>query len=69
MPNVGGTYSYAGGRLTLREGRGMATGCDPTGDGAYDLRWNPSCAGFSLGQVSETCASRGMTLNGLAFTP
>lgn len=67
-PLIGGTYTYAGGRLVLREGRGMPTGCAPTDDGTYTVSFASACSQMSWAIVSDACASRGMTLGSANLT-
>lgn len=67
-PVVGGSYSYAGFRLTLREDRpGTMSGCGPTAEGVYDVYWDAACAGFNLATVRDECHQRETTLSRIHF--
>lgn len=67
---VGGSYTYTGGVLTLREDRpGMGMSCGATDEGVYQVYWSPSCEGFDLAMVREDCDARGSTLSRVHFSP
>ncbi len=68
-PATGGTYSVAGGRITLREtGGGGVTGCSASAEGVYGLLFAPDCRAVGLMTVSEACTARGAVLSGAVFT-